>query len=63
MTGRRHDTTDAYLYEIIILNENNDRRSRIWYRFRDGASYQRALIDEARIAARRNLRNDEALNV
>ena len=50
-TWRRHDTPDAYLYEIIVINESNDHRSRTWHWFRDGAIYQRTLIDEVRVDA------------
>jgi hypothetical protein len=51
LTWRRHDTPDAYLYEIIVINENNDQRSRTWHWFRDGVIYQRTLIDETRVGA------------
>jgi hypothetical protein len=47
---QRHDNPGAELYELIVINENNDRRSRTWHWFRDGAVYQRTLIDEQRVA-------------
>lgn len=49
LTWRRHDTPDAYLYEIIVINETNNQRSRTWHWFRDGAVFQRTLIDEHRV--------------
>jgi hypothetical protein len=50
LTWRRHDTPGAYLYELIVINEANNRRSRTWHWFRDGVLYQRTLIDEQRVA-------------
>jgi len=49
LTWRRQDTPGAYLYEIIVINENNDQRSRTWHWFRDGVLYQRTLIEERRL--------------
>jgi hypothetical protein len=49
LTWRRQDTPDAYLYEIIVINETNDKRSRTWQWVRDGEVYQRTLIDEVRV--------------
>jgi hypothetical protein len=50
LTWRRHDTPDAYLYELIVINDTNDKRSRTWHWFRNGEVFQRTLIDEHRIA-------------
>lgn len=50
LTWQRHDTPDAYLYEIIIINRSNDQRSRTWHWFRDGCVFQRTLIDERKVA-------------
>jgi hypothetical protein len=50
LTWRRHDTPDAELYEIIVINETNNQRSRTWHWFRQGVLYQRTLIDEQRVA-------------
>jgi hypothetical protein len=46
---QRHDSPGADLYELIVINERNDRRSRTWHWFRDGEVYQRTLIDEWRV--------------
>jgi hypothetical protein len=50
LTWQRHDTPNAYLYEIIVINANSDHRSRTWHWIRDGVVYQRTLIDEYRVA-------------
>ncbi|MFN7219905.1 MAG: hypothetical protein ACK5UX_04615 [Burkholderiales bacterium] len=50
LTWQRHDSPGAYLYEIIVINEQNNVRSRTWHWFRDGVLYQRTLIDERRVA-------------
>lgn len=38
LTWRRHDTPGAYLYEMIVINEANNKRGRTWHWFRDGES-------------------------
>jgi uncharacterized DUF497 family protein len=50
LTWQRHDTPDAYLYELIVINQTNDQRSRTWHWFRDGVIYQRTLIEESKIS-------------
>jgi hypothetical protein len=50
LTWKRHDTPDAELYELIVINEHNTQRSRTWHWFRQGLLYQRTLIDERRVA-------------
>jgi hypothetical protein len=50
LSWSRRDSPGSELYEIIVINERNDRRSRTWHWFRDGALYQRTLIDEKRVA-------------
>jgi len=50
LTWQRHDAPGAYLYELIVINEENNQRSRTWHWFRDGVLYQRTLIEERRVA-------------
>jgi hypothetical protein len=50
LTWRRHDNPDAHLYELIVINDSNDQRSRTWHWFRNGTLYQRTLIDEKKVA-------------
>lgn len=50
LTWRRKDQPDAHLYELIVLAESGLTRARTWHWFRDGALYQRTLIEERRIA-------------
>jgi hypothetical protein len=50
LTWRRTDSPGAELYEIIVINESNDQRTRTWHWLRDGALYQRTLIDERRVS-------------
>ena len=50
LTWRRHDTPGEELYELIVINETDDRRSRTWHWFRGGEVHQRTLIDEWRVA-------------
>ena len=47
----RHDEPGAELYELIVINESSDRRSRTWHWFRGGEVFQRTLIDEWRVAS------------
>jgi len=44
----RNEEPGMYLYEMIQINDADDRRSRVWQWFRDGALIQRTLIDEQR---------------
>jgi hypothetical protein len=50
LSWQRHDTPEAYLYELIVINATNDQRSRTWHWFRNGVVYQRTLIDESKVA-------------
>jgi hypothetical protein len=50
LTWERRDTPGVYLYEIIVINAQNDRRSRTWHWFRDGVLFQRTLVDERKAA-------------
>jgi hypothetical protein len=51
LTWQRHDSPGTELYELIVINAGNDQRTRTWHWMRDGALYQRTLIDEKRVAA------------
>lgn len=45
----RKDIPNAYLYEIINIDETNSRRARTWQWFKDGELYQRTIIKEFRV--------------
>jgi hypothetical protein len=42
--------TDLRLYELIVLNEGADTRSRVWQWLKDGECVRRTLINEKRVA-------------
>ena len=50
LTWERTDTPGAHLYELIVLAPDARTRNRTWHWFRDGARYQRTLIDERKVA-------------
>lgn len=41
---------DMRLYELIVLSEDGKRRNRTWQWHRDGACFQRTLINETRLS-------------
>lgn len=49
LTWRRKDTPGAHLYELIVIAEDGLTRTRTWHWFRDGACYQRTLVDERKV--------------
>lgn len=46
----RKDLLDSYLYEMIQINEGNDRRARTWHWFVGDDLIRRTCIKEQRIA-------------
>lgn len=44
----RKDMADAYLYEMIQINDAGDKRSRTWHWFKGGVLFQRTIISETR---------------
>ena len=46
----RKDLPGSYLYEMIQINESNDRRARTWHWFVDDELVRRTCIRESRIA-------------
>lgn len=49
LTWRRKDLDDFYFYEMIQINEDNDRRARTWHWFKEDELFKRTLINEHRI--------------
>jgi hypothetical protein len=49
LTWTRKDLPGVYFYEMIHINEDNDRRSRTWHWFKDDELVKRTIIDEHRI--------------
>ena len=45
----RKDLPDSYLYEMIQINEDNDRRARTWHWFVGDELIRRTCIKESRI--------------
>lgn len=45
----RHDTPEVELFEIIVINDDDDRRSRTWQWMEAGVCVRRTLIDEIRV--------------
>lgn len=45
----RKDMPDIYLYEMIQISADNQKRSRTWHWFRNDELYQRTIITERRI--------------
>jgi hypothetical protein len=45
----RKDMPDTYLYEMIQISADNNKRSRTWHWFKDDELYQRTIITERRI--------------
>lgn len=50
LTWERTDAPGAHLYELIVLAPDGLTRARTWHWFRNGACYQRTLIDERKVA-------------
>ena len=46
----RKNEPGLYLYEMIQINDEADKRARVWQWFRDGRLLQRTIIDEIRIS-------------
>ncbi len=46
----RKDLPNAYLYEMIQIDDTNTKRARTWHWFKDGELYQRTIIKEVRVA-------------
>lgn len=49
LTWRRKDLPGIYFYEMIQINEENNRRSRTWHWFEEDELVKRTLIEEHRI--------------
>ena len=50
LNWRRKDLPGSYLYEMIQINDDDDRRARTWHWFVDDALIRRTCIQEARTA-------------
>lgn len=50
LTWSRKDLLGEYLYEMIQLSADGNKRGRTWHWFRDDELYRRTLIKEQRVA-------------
>lgn len=49
LTWTRKDLPNSYLYEMIQISKDNNRRARLWQWFQDDTLFQRTLIQEERL--------------
>ena len=50
LSWTRKDMPGSYLYEMIQINANSDKRARTWHWFQDDEIVKRTCIRENRIA-------------
>lgn len=49
LTWTRHEDPGVSLFEMIVINEYDDRRCRTWHWLEDGVCIRRTLIDEIKV--------------
>lgn len=47
----KQDDVDVRLFELIVLSDDGQNRSRVWQWLKDGVCFQRTVINETRVAA------------